>query len=257
MADHAIGAARVVPGLFARSARSAGITNGVGLLEEVFSEQPGVGLLVVPDVGVSGPLLTACRRRLQCEQPRFEPSPAGGVALLHINREGLDEHGALGKQPAAPLVETNPTLAGKRNEAVLMRAVGPKRRIHRIRDHTGSGAVVPGGFEQAGLAQHAGERRRLPVFGKRRTLDQLVNAPCSVGEHVQLARMRFSKRRDIQRRVVQLLEPSDLFGDAVVAQGPDLPGFPVCVDVGAVEIFEARAVVDETAGHGTRLAMRV
>ena len=59
VADHAVGAAGVVPGLLARAAGGAGVANRIRLAEDVFAEQLGVGLFVVPDVGVADPLLAS------------------------------------------------------------------------------------------------------------------------------------------------------------------------------------------------------
>ena len=51
--------------------------------------------------------------------------------------------------------------------------------------------------------------------------------------------MRFTERGDIERRVVEFFVPGDFLVVAVVAQRPDLAGFPIGVDVRAVEFLEA------------------
>ncbi len=85
-------------------------------------------------------------------------------------------------------------------------------------------------------------------FGTRRW----IVPPCS---RMYSSPSRSSPKATIsQRRVGQLLLPGDLL--AVVAQAPELAGHVVAVDVGAVQLLEALAVVDVAAGDRAGLGVR-
>ena len=145
------------------------------------AEQLGVGLLVVPEVGVAEPVLgpvfvVVAGHLAVLQDARFQPAAAGGVARLHLERERLHEHRAVGESPAAigigrpvridDVVELDLRIAGQGQEPLLLRAVGPERRVHRIGNQPLGRRVVLGRGEQARLAQLARERlRRLSAGG--------------------------------------------------------------------------------------------
>ena len=112
-------------------------------------------------------------------------------------------------------------------------------------------------LEQAGFAEHAREGWRLLVITQLGTFHEFVDLSRLIRHHVELASVRFAESRDVEGCVVELLVPGDFLVLTVVAQRPNLAGFPVCVDVRADQILETRAVVDEAARHRARFAVRV
>src|SRR5215831_3316014 len=57
VADEAFGAAGVMPGLLSLAAGGAGVFDGKGLIYAGSGGELGIGLSIVPDVGVAGPVL--------------------------------------------------------------------------------------------------------------------------------------------------------------------------------------------------------
>ncbi len=94
VADQALGPAGEVPGLLALSAGARGVLDGEGAVDAVGPGEDGVGLLVVPDVGVGPPGVAVVVQDL-----RLQPAPAGRVAALHLQRHRLGEDRVVGKDP--------------------------------------------------------------------------------------------------------------------------------------------------------------
>ena len=89
----------------------------------------------------------------------------GGIALLHLEEERLDQHRAVRKLPAVgprPVrrpgrdgVELDLPVARHGEIPFLVGAVGPQRRVHRSKGSAPGLAGVSWSSEEAGLAQLA------------------------------------------------------------------------------------------------------
>src|SRR5258708_39660101 len=104
MTERTLGPAREVIRLFALSARSLRILDRVGTVEPSSVEQFGIGLLVVPDVGVAVPVLVADLLRpgqlLEVENARLQSPPALRIAALHVQEDGLHHNCPIRDAPA-------------------------------------------------------------------------------------------------------------------------------------------------------------
>ena len=83
VAGQAFGPAREMPRLFATPARGPGIVDDEGAIHPLGGHEVGVGLGVVPRVGIAPPVLA-----VEVEHLGFEAAAALGMAALHLEREG-------------------------------------------------------------------------------------------------------------------------------------------------------------------------
>ena len=140
VAERALGPAGEVVGLHPRAAGGLGVGDFKPPVHAGGGGQLGVGLLVVPDVGVTKPVLIAVLLRalklLLVQQPSLEPAAAGRVAWLQLERECLHEHRFIREPPTGrraggglrvgDRVELDLRHAGQSDEALFRRSVGPK-----------------------------------------------------------------------------------------------------------------------------------
>src|SRR5438477_5627675 len=133
VADHAFGAAGIMPGLFAGLAKgpltpALSPWRGEGedkfLIQAFGVDEQGAGLLIVPDVAVADPFLL-----LASEQACLDAFARRGAALLGFEGKRFHEDGTFGKGPAAVVGELDFAITWNGNEAFLECAVGPKRRV--------------------------------------------------------------------------------------------------------------------------------
>ena len=129
--DHALGSAGIVPGLAAP--RTGRILIRIEHREIVVlarcRNQFRFGLLVIPSIAITDPLALLTR-----EQPGFDPAMVRGMTRLAIKGKRLDQHGPLGKVPAARRGKVDlRRLAGLRGNGdvtILRGAIRPERRVH-------------------------------------------------------------------------------------------------------------------------------
>src|SRR5262249_20888882 len=151
--------ARVVPDLLALP---AGPADRVRPILALRLHEERLGLLVVPGVAVPEPLALLLR-----EQPRLDPLPRSGLALVQFQAERLDDYRAVGELPAARAAVINLRIrARQRDPALLEGIVAPQGRDHRIRDQRWLHHVALDRREQARGAQGAREVGGLGVGGR-------------------------------------------------------------------------------------------
>ena len=261
VADHALCPRQVVPLLRLHAVGMLREVGGADLELAVLAfgrHEDGVGLLVVPLVAVAGPLALFLEH-----EAGLNPLSRGRIALLLVNRERLHEHCAIGKVPAAGIGHADL----RRHDLSFL--------LHRLRQGEKPrlvGAVAPEGRgrlvgHDAGHHFVAGDRREEPalreffrerglILGDRRCGHERVEATRLAGLMIadqHLALGVGAEARDLERGVGDELVPGDLL--AIVADAPDAAGRIVGVDVGALELRQGRACVDESAGHRPRLGV--
>ena len=112
--------------------------------------QDGVGLVVVPDVGIRPPGVV-----LEVEDLGLHPT-TGAVSRSRLTRR-CGPGPSLGEPPVALVIEPDTALAGHRQEPLGRRAVGPELGVDRVRDHAGGRPMLAGRGEEARLAQPPGK----------------------------------------------------------------------------------------------------
>ena len=161
VAHHALGPAEKLPGLLPCAARSGGVANPQLELFPLFADEPRVGLGVVPGVRIAEPFA-----RLVSEQPRFDLFAGGRIAVLHVEREGLHDHGPIHKLPAAGRGGIDRVAIWHREEPRETRPVVPDGRVDGVANHAGGWALVGDRREKSRLAQPLGKAGH-PLFGGR------------------------------------------------------------------------------------------
>ena len=209
--------------------------------------QIGVGLSVVPDIGVSGPVGAG-----EVEDLGFDPAPAGGIAGPRLDSDRFGEDAVGGKLELAAdrallrivaAVDREPRFARQSEEAARGGAVGPGFGAHRIGEHAGGGDVLGGIGEETGGAELGGE---FAVDLLRGAPHELVERAAGVVEDVEFAHRINAEAHDCQRRVGQFLLPGDLI--AVVLERPHSAGDKVAVNVGIFEFRQPCAGIDIASG---------
>ena len=229
-------------------------------------EQFGVGLLVVPHVGVAAPVLVAVLLRagvfLEDKQARFQALTGLGVAALQIHAEGLHQHRAVGEAPAGrgaggrlrigDVVETDLAGAGDGEEALLGGVIAPELGVDRVGDKAGCRDVVLGRGEDAGLGKLARELGALVLLV---TLDELMDAAAGEIEEVDFAGRVLAEAHDaiggagklfVASVLLKVLECDGLahwrelflsfdFLQALVVIAPHAAGVEIAVDVRLAE----------------------
>src|SRR5262249_47631095 len=189
---------------------------------------------------------------------RLQAPPAMRVAALHVEKERLHNDGTIGEAPAGRStggrlrirhrLELDLRVARKRQEPLLVSAVRPELRVDRVRDQPGCRFVVLDGGEKSGFAQLA---REVVGRGRLRDRDEAVDLPTHEVEEVQFAGVVLAEADNATRRRAQFLVPGDLL--AVVPKGPETTRVEVAVNVGADEVLQALAVVDESSRQRTEV----
>lgn len=125
-----------------------------GLLDE-----GGVGLCVVPFVGVADPFPL-----LFGEEAGFDALAGLCVARFQFEGEGFDHDGAVGEVPAAAVGDFDFAFAGDGQIAFLEGAIGPEGGDDVVGDNACGHAVFRDGGEEAGVAEFVrkfGDLRRV------------------------------------------------------------------------------------------------
>ena len=265
--ERAFGSTREPPDLLTLSARRGGILDDQLAIESLRREQLGIGLIVIPDVGVAVPVLRSVlvvvpRHLAMLQETRFQPLETRRLPRLHLHRKGLHEDRPVGEAPADvgvlrpvridDVIELDLGIARQRDEPILLGPIRPERCVHRIRDQSRCGDVIFGRGEQTRLAQLARER-----FGRdlRRGLhDAMESASCEVNE-VDLTRAVLGKLDDADLRVGQLTMLGHFA--ARVFERPELARVVVTVDVGPLQFGKPIRLTDVSARDRPEVAVRM
>src|SRR5262249_49735164 len=149
----AFGSAGEVPGLLALTAGCGGVLDRKSLVGAARVAQYGVGLFVVPDVGIAAPVLIpvflGAAELLEVKEAGFQPLSARRIALLHLKEERLDGDRAVRELPAARRagrwlrilnsVVLDLAVAWDGEEPLLACAVGPELCVDGVRNKSWSG----------------------------------------------------------------------------------------------------------------------
>ena len=92
VADNALVAARVVPRLDSLSAGSLSVLNSHLPVFAFGADERGIGLFVVPAVGVAMPIVA-----IEMEDLRLQSPPRFGLAAIHFHPDCFRQHAVFGK----------------------------------------------------------------------------------------------------------------------------------------------------------------
>src|SRR5262245_27138499 len=130
--------------------------------------------------------------------------------------------------------------------------ISPELRVYGVGNQARRRLEVLDRGEQSGFAELARERwSRFNLGG----LHQAVNLPADPIDKENFSGLVLAKANDAVRSDSQLM----VFGNltAVVAERPDTTGIEIAVDAGALQLLQALAVIDVTAGQGAKVGVRV
>ena len=222
-------------------------------------DQRGIGLLVVPLIGVAAPVAAVVVQHL-----RFDPPPAGRIALHQLQRERLHQHRVQRKihRPAEHRAGHH-RRPWRAPESIPFPARPGTARPWRGRIHCS--ALIENGStpsatrcsatdgEQARLAQLAGKR----VLRRAARRCEPARGSCRRRSRADTARPALSSAKSTIRTVGSTSSrygspsssPSDL-------HAPDAARLPIAEDVRAVQLRELLAAIDEAAGDRRPFGVR-
>src|SRR5881394_480830 len=244
VAGHAFRAAWIMPNLPPDGARRVVILEGEFLVAATGLDQRSVRLRLIPTIGISNPLAL-----LTGEYAGLDPLARRWIARLAFERQRLNQHSAIRGVRTAGTRVVHAGLARQRDEALDVRAVGPTRSIHRVRNQTRVHLMSFRGNKESRLTETSWE------FGRgalRRGPHQLVNAAGVVGNQ-EAPLMIHRKGRDLQSGSGQFPVPDHL--RAIVTRAPNGAARIVAIYIDAVEIGKRLAVVNDSASQGPRFGV--
>ena len=227
VADHALGPARVVPRL-RRVAAGRGPCNVAVQPGRV--DQRGVGLLVVPDVGVADPLAV-----LLGQEARLDPVARRRVARLRSRAKVLTSTVRRGSSSRAVRVKSIRPPGGRARNRSLCSPSDQSGALTEYGITPGLHPVPAYRREQPALAQLSRERRR-PVVRRRRLQGVERRPGPPAGGRRSAARRCASVAKPV---ILQASSASSLCQTslgAVVPDAPDAAGRVVAVDVGPAQL---------------------
>ena len=208
-------------------------------------DELGVVLRVVPKIRVSGPIAGLLEQHARLQAAR-------GLAIMGRQTERLREDGAVGQIPGRP---RSGQLGGARarqgEQPVGARAIVPRRGVDDVRLHAGGGPQRGHVGEEPGLAQARGEGQGRGLGGRSRL--EPIQPIAAVIDDEDVALRRGAEAGDGQRGVDQLAIPQQL--PAIVFRRPNPARRPVAIKIGAGELREARAAINEAARQRTELSV--
>ncbi len=216
VADGAFGPAGEVPGLPPDATGNAWVGDQERAVTSLrFHQQLGIGLFVVPDVGVALPVLIAvgfvAGQSFVVQDAGFDTSSGCRVAGSHFQEQGLDDHRAVGELPAGrragsrlrvgQCFEFHLRIVGQREEPLLGGRVGPLRGDHVVGNQPGGGGQRLDRVEQAGGRECLGEVADSSGVGVG---GQFVDTAADVVEQVEFALAVLSEADQPHARIDQL-----------------------------------------------------
>ena len=122
VAGHALGTAGDSPGLFFSGHLELDV-------DAIFADKLGIGLFLVPPVGIAGPFLVLARHQASLNPPIAQ-------------RQRLDDDGSFAELPAPVASEADGCLSRQGEVALSRGAIDPARRIDRVGNDSRGDLVV-------------------------------------------------------------------------------------------------------------------
>ena len=215
-----------------------------------FPHQLGVGLLLIPKIGIAFPLGV-----LAGQQARFDPAPRGGAPGLEFQGQVLYQHSSIRKFPGSRRTPVRQrgfpglVLLEVRGDCQIVGGycpIVPGGGIDGIRYHARLRFLFGDRNKQPGLTQPLGEGNRiLGSLIPSETIKPTLAIELLVGNQ-QFAMVIFGKTGDAQGRVCQFALPKNFI--SIVLDGPNLAGLIIAIDIGSDQFGKLGSVIDEAPG---------